>query len=103
MVVRQKCQQLAGEASVPDSVISSCQIDKQGTELLFCHKRFLNVLRKQNNLIYDRLSVSKSDLFLWEQGIDYRFDAIVDQSFEDLEGDAEQRDGTVALWVLYRF
>ena len=31
------------------------------------------------------------------------FDVIVDQSFEDLVGDAEQRDGTVALLVLYRF
>ena len=42
-------------------------------------------------------SVSKSSLFLWEEGVDYWFDAIVDQSFEDLVGDAEQRDGTVAL------
>ena len=78
-------------------VASSCQIDKHGTNLLFCLKRILNVLRKQNDLIYGRLFVSKSSLFLWEQEIDYWFDAIVDQSFEDLVGDAEQRDGMVAL------
>ena len=82
---------------MPDSVISNCQIDKHGTNLLFCLKRILKVLRKQNDLIYDRLSVSKSSLFLWEQEIDYWFDAIVDQSFEDLVGDAEQIDEIVAL------
>ena len=83
--------------------MSSCQIDKHGTGILFCLKRIFNVLRKQNNLIYGRLSASKSSLFLWEQGVDYWFDTIVDQSVEDLVGDAEQRNGTVALWVLYRF
>ena len=50
MLVRQKSQQLAGEATVPDSVISSCQIDKHGTGLLFCLKRILNGLPKQNDL-----------------------------------------------------
>ena len=33
----------------------------------------------------------------WEQGVDYWFNTIVDQSLEDLVRDAEQRDGTVAL------
>ena len=102
VLVRQKSQQLAGEATVPHSVIISRQIDKHDTSLLFCLKRILNVLPKQNNLIYGRLSVSKFILFLWKQGVDYWFDTIVDQSFEDLVRDAEQRDGTVALWVLYK-
>ena len=62
-----------------------------------------SILRKQNDLIYGRLSVSTFSLFLWEQGIHYWFDTIVDQSFEDLVSDAKQKDGTVALWVLYRF
>ena len=101
MLIRKKSQQLAGEATVPDSIITSCQIDKRS--LLFCLIRILNVLRKQNELIYDRLSVSKSSVFLCEQGVDYWLDAIVDQSFEDHVRDAEQRDGTVALWVLDRF
>ena len=38
VLVRMKSQQLAGEATVPDSVISSCQIDKHGTGLLFASK-----------------------------------------------------------------
>ena len=88
---------------MPDGVISSCQIDKHGTSLLLCLKRIFNILREQNDLIYSRLSVSKSSLFLWKQGVDYWFDTTVDQSFEDLVGDEEQRDGTVALRVLYRF
>ena len=103
MFVRQKSQQLAGEAMILESVIGSCQIDKHGPSLLFCLERILNVLHKQNDLIYRRLSVSKSSLFLWKQGIYDWFDAIVDQSFEDLVRDAEQRDGTVALRVLYGF
>ena len=103
VLVWQKSQQLAGEATVPRSVISSCQIDKHGTGLLFCRKEILNALRKENDLIYGRLSVSKSSLFLWKQGAEYWFDTIVDQSFEDFIGDAEQINGTVALWVLYRF
>ena len=98
MLVRKKSQELAGEATVPDSVITSCKIDKHGTSHIFCLKRILNVLRKQNDLIHGRLSVSKPSLFLWKQGIDYWFDTIVDQSFENLVRDAEQRDGAVALW-----
>ena len=45
----------------------------------------------------------KPSLLAWEQGVDNRFNTSVDQSFEDLVGDTEQGDGTVALWVLYRF
>ena len=43
-LARQKSQQLASEAMVPDSVISSCQIHKHDIGLLFCLKRNLNVL-----------------------------------------------------------
>ena len=93
MLVRQKSQQIAGETTALDSVISSCQTDKHDTSLLFCLKKILNILRKQNDLICGRLSVSKSSLFLWKQRVDYWFDTIVDQSFEDLVRDAEQRDG----------
>ena len=46
VLIRQKSQQLAGEATVPDGIISSCQTNKHGTNLLFCIKRILNVLRK---------------------------------------------------------
>ena len=64
VLVRQKSQQLADETTVPDNVISSCQIDKHDTSLLLCLKRILNALGKQNDLIYGRLSESKSSLFL---------------------------------------
>ena len=103
VLIRKKSQQLAGEATVPDSVISSCQINNHDTSLLFCLKKILNVLRKQNDLLYGRLSVSKSSLFLWKQRVDYWFDTIVNQSFEDLVRDAEQGDVAVAMWALYRF
>ena len=73
VLVRQKSQQLAGEVTLPDRVISNCQIDKHGPSL-FCLKRILNVLCKQNDLIYGRLSVSKSSLFFWKQGVDYWLD-----------------------------
>ena len=47
--------------------------------------------------------MSKPSLLAWEKGIDNRFNTSVDQSFEDLVGDTEQRDGAIALWILYRF
>ena len=34
MFIRKESQQLTGEATMPDSVISSCQIDKISTDLL---------------------------------------------------------------------
>jgi len=42
--------------------------------------------------------VSKARL-LWEQCVDDRLDMSVDESFDDFEGDTQQRFGTVALWV----
>ena len=47
--------------------------------------------------------MSKPSLLAWEQGVDNRFNTSVDQLFEDLAGNTEQGDGTIALWVLYRF
>ena len=41
--------------------------------------------------------MSKPSLLAWEQGVDNRFNTSVDQSFEDLVGDTEQGDGTIAL------
>ena len=37
-LVQQKSQQLAGETTVPDSVVSSCQIDKHSTTFFFASK-----------------------------------------------------------------
>ena len=58
MLVRQKPQQLAGEAKVPDSVIGSCQVDKDGTGLLFRFECILNALREQSDLIHGGSSAS---------------------------------------------
>ena len=44
VLIREKSQQLAGEATMPDSVICSCQIYKHSTGLLFCLERILDVL-----------------------------------------------------------
>ena len=38
VLVRQKFQQLSGDATVPDNVISSCQIDKHGTGIFLRQK-----------------------------------------------------------------
>ena len=103
MLVRQKLQQLAGEATVPDSVIGSCQVDKDGTGLFFCFKCILNALREQSDLIHGGSSTSKNHLFPWEQRVNKRFDAGVDKLLENLVGNTEQGDRTIAPWVLYRF
>ena len=103
MLVRQKPQQLAGEATVPHSVICSCQVDKDGTGLLFRLKCILNALREQSDLIHTGPSASKTLLFPWEQRVNKRFDAGVDKSFENLVGNTEQGDWTIAPWVLNRF
>ena len=44
VLIRAKPQQLAGKTTTPDSVISSCQINKYGTGLLFSLKKILDVL-----------------------------------------------------------
>ena len=103
MLVRQKPQQLAGEATVSDSVIGSCQVDKDGTGLFFRFECILNALRQQSDLNHGGSSASKTRLFPWEQRVNKRFDAGVDKSLENLKGNTEQGDRTIAPWVPYRF
>ena len=103
MLVRQKPQQLAGEATVPDSVIGSCQVDKDGTGLLFRFECNLNALREQSDMIHDGPSTSKTRLFPWEQRVNKRFEAGVHKSLENLVGNTKQGDRMIAPWVLYMF
>ena len=104
MLVRQKPQQLAGEATVPDSVIGSCQVDKDGIGLFFfASNAFSMLLREQSDLIHGGSSASKTRLFPWEQRFNKRFDAGVDKSLENLVGNTKQGNRTIAPWVLYRF
>ena len=102
MLVRNESQQFAGEATVPDSVIGSCQIYKYGTGLLFFLERVFDALRQQGDLIYGGLPTSKTRLFSQEQGVNKGFDAGVDKSLEDLVGNTEQKNRAITLWVLYR-
>ena len=88
---------------MPDSVIGSCQVDKVGTGLLFRFECILNALREQSDLIHGGSSASKTRLFPWEQRVNKRFDAGVDKSLENLVGNTEQGERTIAPWVLYRF
>ena len=52
VLIRQKSQQLAGKASVPDNAISRCQVDKHGTSLFLCLIRVLDILCEQNGLVH---------------------------------------------------
>ena len=103
MLVRQKPQQLAGEVTLPDSVIGSCQVDKDSTGLLFRFECILNALREQSDLIHTESSASKTRLFPWEQRVSKRFDMGVDKLLENLVGNTKQGDRTIAPWVLYKF
>ena len=88
---------------MPDSVIGSCQVDKNDTGLLFRFECILNALREQSNLIHGGPSTSKTRLFPWEQRVNKRFDAGIDKSLENLVENTKQADRTIAPWVLYRF
>ena len=88
---------------MPDSVIGSCQVDEDGTGLLFRFECILNALCEQSDLIHGGSSASKTRLFPWEQRVNKRFDAGVDKSLENLVGNTEQGDRTIVPWVLYRF
>ena len=87
---------------VPDSVVSSYQIDKHGTSPLLGSKRIRDVLSKQNSLIHGRPSPSEPSLLPREKWVNNRLNTNVYESLEDLAGDAKQGDGTVAFRVLYR-
>ena len=70
VLIREKSQQLAGEAVVADSVKSFCQVDKHGTVLFLSLKKVLNILREQNGLVNGRPHVSKFILLPRELWID---------------------------------
>ena len=89
--VSQQLQQLAGEAAVPYTVVGCGEVDKHSSDLLFSRKAIPDVLCQQSDQVYGRPLVSKAYLFLHEQWIDDWFDASVDESLEDLEGDTQKR------------
>jgi len=97
--IRQQLQQLAGEATVPYSVVGCCEIDEHSSGLFFSRKAILDVLCQQGDLVYGRPPVSKARLLLWEQWIDDWFDTSVDECLKDFEGDTQLRYGGITLWV----
>ena len=82
---------------MPDSVVSSCQIDKHGTSLLLGLKQFLNVLSKQNSLIHGLPSPSEPSLLPREKWVNNRLNSSVYEPLEDLVGDTKQGDRTIAF------
>jgi len=50
--IRQQSQQLAGEDTVPYSVIGCYEVDKHSSSLLFSQKAILNILCQQGDLVY---------------------------------------------------
>ena len=100
MSIRQQLQQLAGEATVPYSVVGCCEFDKHSSSLLFSRKAiWLNVLCQQGDLVYCQPPVSKARLLSKEQWVDDWVDTSVDESLEDFKGDTQQGLGAVTLWV----
>ena len=77
VIIRKKSQQIAGEAAVLDSVISCCQVEKHGSDLLLCMKKVLNIL--------------KSSLLSKQQWIYNEFHTGVDKPLEDLVGFKKKR------------
>ena len=51
--VWQQIQKLAGEVTVPYSIIGCCEVNKHSSGLLFRQKALLNVLSQQSDLIND--------------------------------------------------
>jgi len=97
--IRQQSQQLAGEDAVPHGVVGCCEVDKHSSGLIFSWKAILDVLCQQGDLVYGWPPLPKDCLVLRKQWADDWFGTGVDESLEDFKADAQQRCGTVALWV----
>ena len=96
--IRQKSQQLSGEAAVPHSVMSRCQIDKHSTDLFLSFERVLDILCEQNGLVHVYLPCQNPACSPGSCGL------IIgkDKPFEDLVGDTKKRYRMIALRVLLR-
>ena len=81
--VRIKPQKLAGQATMPHSVIDCSEVHKDSTSLLLSGEAVLDFLSHQSDLIYSRSSVLEACLLTWEQEIDDRLDGVVNEPLED--------------------
>ena len=99
--IRNKPQKLAGQAAMPHGVIGCSEVHKDSTSLFFfSRKTVLDFLGYQGDLIYSRSSASETCLLTWEQGIDDRLNAGINEPLEDLVEDAKQRDWTAAFSIV---
>ena len=84
-------------------IIGCSEVHKDSTSLLFSQETVLDFLGHQGDLIYNGSFASEACLFLWEQKVDDRLDAGVNEPFEDLVGDAKQRDRAIAFSIVQGF
>ena len=103
MFVRNKLQKFAIQVMMPHGVIGCSEVHKDSTSLLFSREILLDFFGYQGDLIYSRSSASEACLFLWEQRVDDRLNAGVNEPFEDLVGNAKQRDLAVAFSIIQGF
>ena len=99
MPVWEQAKQLAGEATMPNGIVSGCEVKKHSTGLIFSLKIILDVLGQQSDLIHSRFPASKTSLLLRQVWIYYWFKAGMDKTLENFKGDTEQRYRTIALRV----
>ena len=85
---------------MPHGVIGCSEVHKDSTSFFFSRKTVLDFLGHQGDLIYSRSSASETCLLTWEQGIDDRLDAGLNEPFEDLVGDSKQKR-TVIIFYLF--
>ena len=102
MSIKNKPRKLAGQAAMSLGVIGCMRFTKSASAF-FSRKTVLDFLGHQGDLVYSRPSTSETCLFTWEQRIDYRLDADINEPLEDFVGDAKQRDCTVAFSIVQGF
>ena len=97
--VRNKPQKLAGQATMPHSVIGCSEVTK--TAPAFFLRR--NSPRFCGSSGRPKLQSILACLFLWYQRVGDRLDAVVDEPFKDLVRDAKQKDWAVDFSIVRGF
>lgn len=81
---------------MPYSFVTYRKINKYVSGLLFSHEVFLDILGEQIDLVYSCPTVLESGMFLRKRPVYSRLNTGVDESFDNLEGDTEQGDRSIA-------
>ena len=75
-------------------------LHKHHSCLLSCLKALLDVLCQEGHLDDGRVALAEAGWLVGELAINIWLNPSVNDAFEELEGHAEQSDGSVALWDL---